>query len=101
MKHTMLALLIVGISYGTALADQGWMQSSAVSETRWTSSAVAPAAVQPTPEQVAQLEPFTLEANYMSLPGYYRYLVYDQSGVWLTRGQAVAAVDQGIEAVGR
>lgn len=42
---------------------------------------------------VANLEPFSPEANYMSLPGYLRYLVYEQDGIWLSRSEAVAIVD--------
>ncbi|MGE0495745.1 MAG: hypothetical protein AB7S38_41455 [Vulcanimicrobiota bacterium] len=41
-----------------------------------------------------ELEPFTEEADYMSLPGYYRYQTYAQTGNWLTRDEAVAALDQ-------
>ena len=42
---------------------------------------------------VANLEPFSPEANYMSLPGYLRYLVWERDGVWLSRAEAVAIVD--------
>lgn len=51
--------------------------------------------------QVASLEPFSPEANYMSLPGYLRYVTYEQTGVWLSREEAVAIVNQQIEAASR
>jgi hypothetical protein len=43
---------------------------------------------------VANLKPFSAEANYMSLPGYLRYLVFQQTGQWLTRAEAVRIVNQ-------
>ncbi|MBI3929891.1 MAG: hypothetical protein HY319_30410 [Armatimonadetes bacterium] len=43
---------------------------------------------------VAALEPFSPEANYMSLPGYYRYLTYIDTGVWLSYGEAQVALAQ-------
>ena len=49
---------------------------------------------------VASLEPFSPEANYMSLPGYLRYLVYARDGIWLSRGEAVAIVDSQEAAAG-
>jgi hypothetical protein len=42
---------------------------------------------------VANLKAFSPEADYMSLPGYLRFLVYERDGVWMTRGEAVAIVD--------
>lgn len=47
---------------------------------------------------VANLEPFSPEANYMSLPGYLRYLVWERDGIWLSRAEAVAIVDSQTEA---
>lgn len=51
--------------------------------------------------QVTQLRPFSAEANYMSLPGLVRYLVWAQDGVWLSRGEAVAIVASQFAAAGR
>ena len=51
--------------------------------------------------QVAGVKPFSQEANFMSLPGYVRFLVWEQQGVWLTRAEAVAAVNTQIEAASR
>jgi hypothetical protein len=43
---------------------------------------------------VANLTPFSAQANYMSLPGYLRYLVFQQTSQWLTRAEAVRIVNQ-------
>ena len=43
---------------------------------------------------VHSLKPFSAEANFMSLPGYLRYLVFQQTGQWLTRAEAVRIVSQ-------
>lgn len=51
----------------------------------------ASAATYPT---VANLKPFSAQTNYMSLPGYLRYLVYQQTGHWLTHPEAVRIVQQ-------
>lgn len=45
----------------------------------------APAAEYP---NVAQLQPFSAESNYMSLPGYLRWMVFQQEGVWLSVAEA-------------
>ena len=50
---------------------------------------------------VASLRPFSPEANYMSLPGVYRYLTFVNTGVWMTREESVANVDSQIEAATR
>jgi hypothetical protein len=44
--------------------------------------------------QVAELKPFSPEANFMSLAGYLRYLVYVQDGKWITRQEASQIVKQ-------
>lgn len=43
---------------------------------------------------VANLKPFSAEANYMSLPGYLRYVVHQQSNQWLTYDEASRIVKQ-------
>lgn len=50
---------------------------------------------------VANLEPFSPEANYMSLPGYLRYLVWEKDGIWLSRAEAVAVVESQESAASR
>ena len=44
---------------------------------------------------VANLKPFSIEANFMSLPGYLRYLMHQQTGQWMTYAEAQRAVKQG------
>jgi len=55
----------------------------------------APAAdAQMVDPKISTVTPFTAEANFMSLPGYLRYLIHQQSGQWLTYGEAARAVRQ-------
>ena len=51
--------------------------------------------------EISMKQPFSEETDYMSLPGYARYLLYDRSGHWLTREQAVATWGNGAEAASR
>jgi cytoskeletal protein RodZ len=44
---------------------------------------------------VSSLKPFTIEANFMSLAGYLRYLMHQQTGQWMTYAEAQRAVKQG------
>ncbi len=43
---------------------------------------------------VSNLKAFSAEANFMSLPGYLRYLTHQQTGQWLTYEEAARAVKQ-------
>jgi hypothetical protein len=43
---------------------------------------------------VSSLKPFSAEADFMSLAGYLRYLMYQQNGQWITRAEAVRFVRQ-------
>lgn len=43
---------------------------------------------------VANLHPYSAEARYMSLVGYYRILVHTQTGVWMTHKAADRLVNQ-------
>lgn len=45
--------------------------------------------------KVSSLKPFSVEADYMSLPGYLRYLMHQQTGQWMTYAEATRAVQQG------
>ncbi|MEW6277050.1 MAG: hypothetical protein AB1758_00405 [Candidatus Eremiobacterota bacterium] len=60
----------------------------------------SPAAAVDVP-QVTHLRPFSAEANYMSLPGYARYLIYAREGVWLDRAEVVAMLNYDVEAASR
>ena len=44
--------------------------------------------------KVGNIKPFSAAANFMSLPGYLRYLMHQQTGQWLTYGEASRAVKQ-------
>jgi hypothetical protein len=46
--------------------------------------------------KVSGLRPFSLEANFMSLAGYFRFLVFARDGIWLSRHECVAIVNQQI-----
>lgn len=54
---------------------------------------VAPAFGQEYPN-VANLRPFSPEANFMSLPGYLRWLVFQQTGQWISYAEASRVVRQ-------
>jgi len=41
---------------------------------------------------VSNLKPFSAEANYMSLPGYLRWLEFQTTGQWLTYQEAARIV---------
>ena len=56
-------------------------------------AAISPAFAQQTPN-VASLEPFSAEANFMSLPGYLRWLLFEQTGNWITYQEAARMVQQ-------
>lgn len=56
-------------------------------------AAIAPALAQQVPS-VANLEPFSAEANFMSLPGYLRWLLFQQNGNWITYEEAARMVQQ-------
>jgi len=43
---------------------------------------------------VRNLTPFSAETNFMSLPGYLRYLSHQQTGQWLTYTEAGRVVNQ-------
>jgi hypothetical protein len=37
---------------------------------------------------VAQMQPWAAESNYMSLPGYLRWMTFKEQGVWLSMPEA-------------
>jgi len=43
---------------------------------------------------VTDLKPYAAEANLMSLPGFLRYLTFQQTGEWLTWAEAERVVQQ-------
>lgn len=60
----------------------------------------APAFAQQHPV-VNTLKPFAPEANYMSLPGYLRWLEFQATGHWLTYAEAVRIVADQVKGAGR
>lgn len=44
--------------------------------------------------KVTDLQPFSAGADYMSLPGYLRYVAHQQTNQWLTYGEAARIVQQ-------
>ena len=58
------------------------------------SAAWVPAASAQTYPNVKNVKAFSAGANFMSLPGYLRYLVHQRTGQWLTLLEAGRAVQQ-------
>lgn len=83
-----IALLVVGVM---VLSFAG----AALAQTQ-PAPTPAPATTQTQGQypNVANLKPFSAEADYMSLAGYLRYLVFQQTSQWLTRQEAVRIVNQ-------
>jgi hypothetical protein len=63
-------------------------------------TAVIPAVAQQFPN-VANLKPFSAEAGFMSLPGYLRWLVFQQTGQWITYAEAARVVAEQVKTAGR
>lgn len=61
---------------------------------------VVPALAQQFPN-VANLKPFSAEAGFMSLPGYLRWLVFQQTGQWITYAEAARVVAEQLRTAGR
>lgn len=59
-----------------------------VATTLLVASAVTPALAQTTYPDVSKLEPFSIESNFMSLPGYLRWVTFQQTNNWLTYAEA-------------
>jgi len=53
---------------------------------------VTPSGAQVNVAEIAQLEPFSPEANYMSLPGYLRWQIFKEEGRWISRLEAVREI---------
>ncbi len=58
------------------------------------SVALVPAASAQTYPNVKNVKAFSAAANFMSLPGYLRYLIHQRTGQWLTVLEAKRVVDQ-------
>lgn len=62
-------------------------------------AAIAPAFAQQVPN-VANLNPFSAEANFMSLPGYLRWLLFQQTEQWITYEEAARMVQEQLQQAG-
>lgn len=60
---------------------------------------VAPVLAQQFPN-VANLKPFSAETSFMSLPGYLRWLVFQQTGQWITYAEAARVVAEQLRTAG-
>jgi|WetSurMetagenome_2_1015567.scaffolds.fasta_scaffold1327837_1 hypothetical protein len=85
MPRLMLLLLVV-LAIGV-LMGASTMPASA--QTADQPAAAAPAGEYPS---VSGLQPFAAEANFMSLPGYLRLLVFREQGVWMSYAEAQRVV---------
>jgi len=100
-----IALLVLGVMVlsgmfaNAALAQYNAPATPPATQPAPTAPATQPA-TQPAPAtqgqypNVANLKPFAAEADYMSLAGYLRYLVFQQTSQWLTRQEATRIVTQ-------
>lgn len=62
----------------------------------WLAVGSAPSVQAQQYPSVANLAPFSAEANFVSLPGYLRWLVYQDQKTWISREEAARVVaDQG------
>jgi hypothetical protein len=50
--------------------------------------AVMPALAQTSYPNVSKLDPFSAETNFMSLPGYLRWVTFQQTSNWITYAEA-------------
>lgn len=105
MRKVMISVtsvaVLLAVASGVALAQTYPPPAQTPAQPTQTQPAQTPA--QPTQTQpgstgqmpsVANLKPFSIEANFMSLAGYLRYLMHQQTGQWMTYAEAQRAVKQ-------
>ncbi len=80
MKRAIASLLVIG---ALVLAAQ-----------------IGPAFAQDYPN-VSNLTPFTPDANFMSLPGYLRWVVYQLNNEWISLEEAARIVNEQIRTAGQ
>jgi hypothetical protein len=56
---------------------------------------------QTTYPDVSTLQPFPAEANFMSLPGYLRWVTFQQTSNWLSYAEATGIVTEQTRTAGR
>jgi hypothetical protein len=79
MKHALASLLVMGML---------------------VLGAIAPAFAQQQYPNVANLTPFSVDANYMSLPGYLRWVVYQLQNAWISLEEATRIVQEQTKSAG-
>ena len=92
-----IAVLVLGVMILSATFASAALAQYNAPAAPATQPSTTPAPASQTQGQypnVASLKPFSAEANFMSLAGYLRYLVFQQTGQWLTREEAVRIVNQ-------
>jgi len=93
-KYVVLAMVgFVALSTMLTGAASAQQQSPAAPQPTQPAQTQTPAQAGQYPN-VSNLKPFSQEADFMSLAGYLRYLVYQQTAQWLTRAEAVRVVRQ-------
>ena len=92
---------LVAVISGVAFAQTYPAQTPPATQPAQTPPATQPS--QPAPGQsvspgqvptVSNLKPFSAEADFMSLPGYLRYLMHQATGQWVTYAEATRVVKQ-------
>ncbi len=98
MQKSIVSILSVAVvlvvASGVALAQTPSYTPPAQTPPAQTPAQTAPGSTGQIPS-VANLKAFSIEANFMSLPGYLRYLMHQQTGQWMTYAEAQRAVKQG------
>ena len=86
---------LVAVISGVAFAQTYPAQTPPATQPAQTPPATQPSNVSPGQvPTVANLKPFSAEADFMSLPGYLRYLMHQATGQWVTYAEATRVVKQ-------
>ncbi len=75
MKRTIASLLVIGVLVLAAQIDPAFAQEF---------------------PNVSNLTPFTPDANFMSLPGYLRWVVYQLNNEWISMEEVARIVNEQI-----
>jgi len=69
------------------MTSRAWALLALMAVAMLLASALTPAAAAEYPN-VAGLQPFSAETNYMSLAGYLRWMTFKEQSVWLSMAEA-------------
>ena len=98
MRKSIVSVLSIAVvlvvASGVALAQTPSYTPPAQTPPQTQPAQTAPGSTGQMPS-VSNLKPFSIEANFMSLAGYLRYLMHQQTGQWMTYAEAQRAVKQG------